>query len=42
MDAYVKDMVSKQLGAKLRSKISEEHTLPIEAYNPQGFESLPT
>jgi gamma-glutamyltranspeptidase / glutathione hydrolase len=35
-------MISPSHTAKIRAKISDLHTLPIEAYNPNGYESLKT
>jgi hypothetical protein len=35
-------MVSAETASQVRSKISDDHTLPVSAYNPDGFESLET
>ena len=32
-------MVSDSYAASIRSKISDDHTLNVSAYNPDGFES---
>lgn len=42
LDAYQASMLSSATAAEIRSKISDFHTLNVSAYNPAGFESLPT
>lgn len=42
MDKYVLEMIDNDTAAKIRARISDSHTLPVDAYNPEGFESLPT
>ncbi|KAI0107756.1 gamma-glutamyltransferase 1 [Nemania sp. FL0031] len=42
LDAYQQSMLSAETAAEVRSKISDFHTLNVSAYNPMGFESLPT
>jgi gamma-glutamyltranspeptidase / glutathione hydrolase len=39
---YQQEMLSANTSAKIRSKISDYHTLNISAYDPRGFESLET
>ncbi|KAI8629787.1 gamma-glutamyltransferase 1 [Xylariaceae sp. FL1651] len=42
LDAYQESMLSDETAADVRSKISDFHTLNVSAYDPMGFESLPT
>ncbi|KAI1179076.1 gamma-glutamyltransferase 1 [Nemania sp. FL0916] len=42
LDAFQASMLSSGTAAEIRSKISDFHTLNVSAYNPMGFESLPT
>jgi len=42
MDEYQNSMLSDDKAAEVRSKISDLHTLPVAAYNPDGLESLET
>ncbi len=34
-------MLSEEFAAATRAKISDEHTLKVSAYNPEGFEIQP-
>jgi len=36
-----REMLSEEFAAATRAKISDEHTLKVSAYNPEGFEILP-
>ncbi|KAK0659146.1 gamma-glutamyltransferase [Cercophora samala] len=40
--AYQEAMLSEEAAAETRSKIRDDTTLPVEAYNPDGFESFET
>ncbi|KAL9621989.1 MAG: hypothetical protein Q9160_003651 [Pyrenula sp. 1 TL-2023] len=40
--AYEHNMIHYSTAAEIRSRISDEHTLPVSAYNPLGLESLET
>ncbi|KAI0183169.1 gamma-glutamyltransferase [Xylaria flabelliformis] len=42
LDAYQNSLITPETGAEVRSKISDFHTLNVSAYDPMGFESLPT
>jgi hypothetical protein len=42
LETYQQAMLSDAFAAKVRSKISDDHTQPIEAYNPDGMEILET
>ncbi|KAH0564831.1 hypothetical protein GP486_001779 [Trichoglossum hirsutum] len=42
MDVYQQKMLRETTAAEIRSKISDLHTLPVSAYNPNGLESLET
>lgn len=42
LDAFQQSMLSQETAKAIRSKISDFHTLNVSAYDPQGFESLPT
>lgn len=42
LDAYQQSMLSQDTAEAIRSKISDFRTLNVSAYDPQGFESLPT
>lgn len=42
MDAYQSAMLNKTTISNIRHRISDEHTLNVSAYNPQGWESLET
>ncbi|KAK6348066.1 hypothetical protein TWF718_005885 [Orbilia javanica] len=42
LDEYQENMISPELAEEIRSKICLTTTLPVEAYNPKGFESLDT
>ncbi|KAI0474854.1 gamma-glutamyltransferase 1 [Xylaria cf. heliscus] len=42
LDAYQQAMLSAETAADIRANISDFHTLNVSAYNPNGFESLPT
>ncbi|KAI1349303.1 gamma-glutamyltransferase 1 [Xylaria sp. FL0043] len=42
LDAYEASILSNKTAAEVRSKISDFHTLNVSAYDPEGFESLPT
>lgn len=42
MDLYQQQMLSDATIETIRSKISDEHTLPVSAYNPDGLESVET
>jgi len=39
---YERDMLKKSTIADIRSKISDNHTLNVSAYDPSGLESLDT
>ncbi|KAK0628790.1 nucleophile aminohydrolase [Bombardia bombarda] len=42
LELYEEAMLSQEFAAEIRGKISDEHTQPVEAYNPDGLESLET
>ncbi|KAI1271276.1 gamma-glutamyltransferase 1 [Xylaria sp. FL0933] len=42
LDAYQASILSNKTAAEVRSKISDFRTLNVSAYDPEGFESLPT
>ncbi|KAI1195444.1 gamma-glutamyltransferase 1 [Nemania serpens] len=42
LDAYQQSMLSQETAEAIRSKISDFRTLNVSAYDPNGFESLPT
>ncbi|KAK4200015.1 gamma-glutamyltransferase [Triangularia verruculosa] len=42
LHAYEEAMLSEDTAVETRSKIRDDRTLPIEAYNPDGFESFET
>ncbi|KAI1108827.1 gamma-glutamyltransferase 1 [Nemania sp. NC0429] len=42
LDAYQQSMLSQETAEEIRSKISDFRTLNVSAYDPKGFESLPT
>ncbi|TVY81388.1 Glutathione hydrolase proenzyme [Lachnellula suecica] len=39
---YQRDMISEETGGTIKNKIFDAHTLPVDAYNPEGLESLET
>ncbi|KAI1432837.1 gamma-glutamyltransferase 1 [Xylaria sp. CBS 124048] len=42
LDAFQDSMIDNKTAAVIRSRISDFHTLNVSAYNPMGYESLPT
>ena len=42
MQKYEDEMISARTAAEVRSKISDQHTLNVSAYDPSGLESLET
>ncbi|GAW11728.1 hypothetical protein ANO14919_010780 [Xylariales sp. No.14919] len=42
LDEYQDSIISSDIAAEVRSKISDFRTLNVSDYNPMGFESLPT
>ncbi|KXH26053.1 gamma-glutamyltranspeptidase [Colletotrichum nymphaeae SA-01] len=42
LSAYTKSMISPEVGAEIRSKISDFRTYNVSYYNPEGIESLET
>lgn len=42
LDSYQSDMLSAEVAAEIRSKISDHHTLEVSSYNPNMLESLDT
>lgn len=42
MELYQQEMLSNATIETIRSKISDEHTLPISIYNPDNLESSET
>jgi len=42
VEAYQQKIIDGETSAEIREAISDEHTLPVEAYNPKGLEVLPT
>lgn len=40
--AFQEKLISSDYIAQVHAKISDQHTLPVEAYNPNGFESIET
>ncbi|KAI8955724.1 gamma-glutamyltransferase 1 [Xylaria longipes] len=42
LDAYQDSLITPETGAEVRGRISDFHTLNVSAYDPMGFESLPT
>ncbi|KAK1498608.1 gamma-glutamyltranspeptidase [Colletotrichum tamarilloi] len=42
LSAYTKSMISPEVGAEIRSKISDFRTQNVSYYNPEGIESLET
>ncbi|KAK1836423.1 gamma-glutamyltransferase [Podospora conica] len=42
IEAYQESIISDSTAINTRAKISDEHTLPMEVYNPDALEVLPT
>ena len=42
MELYQQEMLSDTTAEAIRGRIADAHTLPVSAYNPDGFESLET
>ncbi|PVH80120.1 gamma-glutamyltranspeptidase [Cadophora sp. DSE1049] len=42
INAYQHAMVESKTAKQIREKISDDHTLPVQDYNPDGIENLPT
>ena len=42
LDEYQQEMLNETTAARIRSEISDFHTLNVSAYDPTGLESLPT
>ncbi|KAK0110061.1 hypothetical protein ONS95_002719 [Cadophora gregata] len=42
VDEYQHAMLESKTARQIREKISDEHTLPVHEYNPDGIENLPT
>lgn len=42
LDEYQNEMLNETTAARVRSEISDFHTLDVSAYDPKGLESLDT